>query len=473
MSHSVPPTGRRAPASIRSTRRRAALAVDRAGDARPDASRRSPWCSTTTGADARWSSSTAPTRPTRWSRSSNACATRSPSDGSGGAGRRLRATVARSRRPVTPIAGSRPATSPSGRRRPARVVRHRDDAGPPAAWCPRDLLAEPPEVDVRDQPLRARRLCRRQAQPGGTQPASSSRLSTSTAPAATTTGPALLGDVVVVALEAAPGDAEAAANACSSSSDASLTRWHQRWPRHHHSGSSISTATAAVCRRTSSARGRRARLRGGERRGRAAGGVGRGRRAGPAPDGARRGGRSPPPGPPSLPRRPPRHVGAAPRPRAGGRELGCAGPSTAAVRPPRSSTTPSTTRRRATTRSAARSSPTGVLVEWAGRADRTRCAVGPAGHATGAPRPLTPGDRARRARRRRPRRARQRPASYQAYVTGVRAEYGHLDERVALGRGDVLRGLLGRAPLFATAPAGARWEARAGANMAAELATLV
>ena len=36
-----------------------------------------------------------------------------------------------------------------------------------------------------------------------------------------------------------------AAKTCSSSSDSSLTMWHQRRPRYHHSGSSTSTATAA------------------------------------------------------------------------------------------------------------------------------------------------------------------------------------------------------------------------------------
>lgn len=65
------------------------------------------------------------------------------------------------------------------------------------------------------------------------------------------------------------------------------------------------------------------------------------------------------------------------------------------------------------------------------------------------------------------------PAAYQAYVTGVRAEYTHVsaaDWRV--GRGQVLRDLLARRPLYATAPARRRWEARASANMTAELATL-
>ena len=65
------------------------------------------------------------------------------------------------------------------------------------------------------------------------------------------------------------------------------------------------------------------------------------------------------------------------------------------------------------------------------------------------------------------------PAAYQAYVTGVRSEYGHVDDAAwRVGRGAVLRGLVGRTPLYATAAGRRRWEARARANVAAELATL-
>ncbi|MET0460566.1 MAG: hypothetical protein ABW195_15050 [Ilumatobacteraceae bacterium] len=65
------------------------------------------------------------------------------------------------------------------------------------------------------------------------------------------------------------------------------------------------------------------------------------------------------------------------------------------------------------------------------------------------------------------------PAAYQAYVTGVRAEYAHLDDDTwRVGRAAVLGDLLGRRPLFATEPGRTRWQARAGANMAAELAAL-
>ena len=64
-------------------------------------------------------------------------------------------------------------------------------------------------------------------------------------------------------------------------------------------------------------------------------------------------------------------------------------------------------------------------------------------------------------------------AAYQAYVTGVRAEYSHVDgPGWTAGRGEVLRDLLARDPLFATAPARRRWAARAAANMTAELASL-
>ena len=43
---------------------------------------------------------------------------------------------------------------------------------------------------------------------------------------------------------------------------------------------------------------------------------------------------------------------------------------------------------------------------------------------------------------------------------------------VAAGRGAVLRGLLDREPLYSTADGRGRWEARARANMTAELAAL-
>jgi predicted metal-dependent HD superfamily phosphohydrolase len=65
------------------------------------------------------------------------------------------------------------------------------------------------------------------------------------------------------------------------------------------------------------------------------------------------------------------------------------------------------------------------------------------------------------------------PAAYQAYVTGVRAEYAHVEPAAwRVGRGQVLRDLLALRPLYATAPARERWAARAAANMTAELVSL-
>ena len=65
------------------------------------------------------------------------------------------------------------------------------------------------------------------------------------------------------------------------------------------------------------------------------------------------------------------------------------------------------------------------------------------------------------------------PNDYLAYRNAVRAEYGHLDDGAwRTGRTAVLRGLLAADPLFTTTVARHRWEARARANMAAELAAL-
>jgi predicted metal-dependent HD superfamily phosphohydrolase len=64
------------------------------------------------------------------------------------------------------------------------------------------------------------------------------------------------------------------------------------------------------------------------------------------------------------------------------------------------------------------------------------------------------------------------PAVYAAYVNGVRAEYSHVDdEGWRSGRTQVLRRFLDRARIYATAPMQAN-EARARANLAAELAGL-
>jgi predicted metal-dependent HD superfamily phosphohydrolase len=65
------------------------------------------------------------------------------------------------------------------------------------------------------------------------------------------------------------------------------------------------------------------------------------------------------------------------------------------------------------------------------------------------------------------------PAAYQAYVTGVRAEYAHVDDDAwRSGRGAVLRDLLAREHLYATEAGRRRWATRAAANITSELATL-
>lgn len=62
---------------------------------------------------------------------------------------------------------------------------------------------------------------------------------------------------------------------------------------------------------------------------------------------------------------------------------------------------------------------------------------------------------------------------YQTYATGVRAEYGHLDdEQWRRGRHGVLTGLLERSRLYATKPARSWWDERARANITAERAYL-
>ncbi len=64
------------------------------------------------------------------------------------------------------------------------------------------------------------------------------------------------------------------------------------------------------------------------------------------------------------------------------------------------------------------------------------------------------------------------PARYASYTAGVRREYAHVSDRdFASGRAAVLRDLLAQPTLFHTAAA-RRWEARARANVEAELARL-
>ncbi len=65
------------------------------------------------------------------------------------------------------------------------------------------------------------------------------------------------------------------------------------------------------------------------------------------------------------------------------------------------------------------------------------------------------------------------PAEYQAYVTGVRAEYAHVDDAAwRVGRPAVLRGFLARESIYVTPTMHASRERRARANLAAELAAL-
>ncbi|MEE8602099.1 hypothetical protein [Euzebya tangerina] len=65
------------------------------------------------------------------------------------------------------------------------------------------------------------------------------------------------------------------------------------------------------------------------------------------------------------------------------------------------------------------------------------------------------------------------PPVYEVYRSAVRREYRHVEEDDwRTGRSAVLRELLGRDPLFLTDEARERWEQRARANLAAELATL-
>jgi predicted metal-dependent HD superfamily phosphohydrolase len=65
------------------------------------------------------------------------------------------------------------------------------------------------------------------------------------------------------------------------------------------------------------------------------------------------------------------------------------------------------------------------------------------------------------------------PERYAAYTSAVREEYAHVpDDLFAIGRAEVLRGLLAKPHLFHTAFARASWEAAARANVERELAAL-
>ena len=66
------------------------------------------------------------------------------------------------------------------------------------------------------------------------------------------------------------------------------------------------------------------------------------------------------------------------------------------------------------------------------------------------------------------------PAGYSTYVTGVRAEYRHVtDDEWRTGRAAVLEEFLDRPTIYSTPTARERWETRARANLAAELAGLI
>lgn len=65
------------------------------------------------------------------------------------------------------------------------------------------------------------------------------------------------------------------------------------------------------------------------------------------------------------------------------------------------------------------------------------------------------------------------PAAYSTYVAGVRAEYRHVtDDDWRTGRTAVLESFLQRPAIFRTVTGRERWEARARANLTAELAAL-
>ena len=65
------------------------------------------------------------------------------------------------------------------------------------------------------------------------------------------------------------------------------------------------------------------------------------------------------------------------------------------------------------------------------------------------------------------------PAAYSSYVAAVRSEYRHVDdEDWRSGRTSVLDGFLARPAIYLTTSGYERWEDRARANLAAELADL-
>ncbi len=65
------------------------------------------------------------------------------------------------------------------------------------------------------------------------------------------------------------------------------------------------------------------------------------------------------------------------------------------------------------------------------------------------------------------------PKRYAAYAAAVRAEYAHVpEEAFRRGRADILAGILSAPRIYGTPTAHARWEERARANLAREIAVL-
>ena len=65
------------------------------------------------------------------------------------------------------------------------------------------------------------------------------------------------------------------------------------------------------------------------------------------------------------------------------------------------------------------------------------------------------------------------PEAYRLYANAIRREYAHVPEALyRFGRRQVLQGFLARAQIYRTPQLAERWEARARANISAEIASL-